>query len=379
MGSDERHQELVLIVDDDESTRLLLSRILDQNGYNCISAASFDEARQHLAEESLALVLTDMNMPGGSGFDLLMSISNTRPDVATLLVTGVDDPKIAGTALEMGAYGYLTKPVRATEIMINVASAIARRRLEIENLGHRTRLEQMVKDRTQELVAYISHLEKAEQDVKTLQAETIKRLCLAAEFRDDDTPRHVQRVSRYCELIAGRVGEAADRCQLIGTAGSMHDVGKIGIPDSILLKPGPLAPDEWEIMKRHCDIGHRLLSGTNIEVLNTAGTIALTHHERVDGTGYPQGLRGEDIPIEGRIAAVADVFDALTSERPYSAAVSTEVAVGIMREGRGTHFDRVLLDAFLTDLKSVLEIKERWADPDPVEEFLGFAEHDPPA
>lgn len=361
----QQDQELVLVVDDEEAGRRLLAKILDRNGYRCITAANVSEARQRMTEETFALILTDIDMPGGSGLDLVMGVANDHPDVATVLVTGLDDPRVAGTALAMGAYGYIIKPYEINEILINVASALRRRRVEVENRTHRTRLEQMVRDRTQEMVGYISRLEHAEREMKVLQRETIQRLSLAAEFRDDDTPRHVQRVSRYCALIAERLGESSERCELIGEAGAMHDVGKIGIPDTILMKPGKLDDKEWEVMKRHCEIGHRLLSGTSSEILNTAATIALTHHERFDGTGYPQGLKAEDIPVEGRIAAVADVFDALTSNRVYSRAITATDAVALMRRGRGSHFDELVLDVFLGAMGVVLGIKERFADPGP--------------
>ena len=367
-------EDLILVVDDDEASRRLLAKILDRNDYRCITAGSLADARERLREESFSLVLSDMNMPGGSGLDLLMSLKSDHPEVGTVLVSGLDDPNVARTAVDMGAYAYVTKPFDSNQILIAVASALRRRAVEKENRDHRTRLEQMVKQRTDEMLGYISRLEQAEQEMKTLQRETIQRLSLAAEFRDDDTPRHVQRVSRYCSMIAERSGETSERCELIGTAGAMHDVGKIGIPDVILMKPGPLSDDEWETMRRHCEIGHKLLSGTNSETLNTAATVALTHHERMDGSGYPQGLRGEDIPIEGRIAAIADVFDALTSHRVYSRAVSANTAVAMMKAGRGTHFDPMLLDIFLGEMSVVLGIKERFADPEPPEQQLAVEE-----
>lgn len=366
--------DLVLVVDDDEASRRLLAKVLDRNGYRCVTASGVADAKERLSEERFSLILSDMDMPGGSGLDLMMSVAADYPEVATVLVSGLDDPKVADTALDMGAYGYIIKPFEPNEIVVSVASALRRRKAEMENRQHRARLEQMVRDRTQEMVGYIARLEQAERDMKTLQRETIQRLSLAAEFRDDDTPRHVQRVSRYCALIAERLGEEPERCELLGIAGAMHDVGKIGIPDTILMKPAPLDDEEWEIVKRHCEIGHRLLSGTTSEILNTAATIALTHHERMDGTGYPQGLKGEDIPLEGRIAAVSDVFDALTSYRVYSRAISFNQAVAYLKENRGTHFDPVVVDVFVAASGLVLGIKERFADPPMPEPDASFEE-----
>ena len=365
MSPERERPEHILVVDDDEASRRVMARLLHRAGFECITAGSLTEAKERMAEEEFALVLTDVNMPGGSGLDLLMGIGET--DVATVMVSGADDPRLAATALDLGAYGYMIKPFESSELLITVDSALRRRRAEIENKTARQRLEQMVQDRTQEMIGYIAQLEDAEQKMRQLQEETIQRLTLAAEFRDDDTPRHVQRMSRYCSLIAERAGLDPDYCEMLRVAASMHDVGKIGIPDHILMKPGKLSPDEWAFMKRHCEIGHRLLSGTDIDVLNLAASVALTHHERVDGTGYPRGLKGEEIPIEGRIAAIADVFDALTSNRVYSKARPFNEAVEMMRKGTGQQFDEHLLESFLSSMGLILGIKERYADAAPVE------------
>ncbi len=226
------------------------------------------------------------------------------------------------------------------------------------------RLEEMVRTRTGEMWNYVSELEKAQRDMRLLQEETVQRLSLLAEFRDDETPRHVQRMSHYCALIADLYGMDPDRCEHIRVASALHDVGKIGVPDHILMKPGPLDDDEWVVMRRHCEIGHRILSGSKSEALILAATIALTHHERIDGSGYPQGLSGEDIPIEGRIAAIADVFDSLTTDKVYRPAKTMNEAVEILIYGRGLHFDPTLLDLFLSEKGRILGIKERFADVD---------------
>ena len=352
----------VLLVDDEEQVRRLLHKVLDRQGYRCIVAGSYDEAVQRMSEQSFDLILTDMDMPGRTGLDLLMKVSTEQPEMGSILITGFDDPGVAATALELGANAYLVKPFESNEFLVSVASAMRRRAAESAYRGQMDRLEEMVRHRTREMWNYVSQLEQAEKSMKSLQEETIQRLSMAAEFRDDETPRHIQRMSRYCSLIADRIGEEAERCELIRAAGAMHDVGKIGIPDAILQKPGKLNEAEWEIMQRHCEIGHRILSGTTSEVMNLAALIALTHHERVDGRGYPQGLRGDEIPLEGKIAAIADVFDALTSDRVYKKAYPLGKALDIMREGRGTHFDAELLDRFLDVLDGVVEIREQYAD-----------------
>ena len=200
------------------------------------------------------------------------------------------------------------------------------------------------------------------EELRLAQEEMVERLSIAAEFRDDEAARHVQRMSRYCALIARRAGESGEHTELIRTASVMHDVGKIGIPDSILLKPGKLTPEERRIMEQHSEIGYRILSGARSGILTLAASIAWTHHERVDGTGYPRKIAGDDIPAEGRIAAIADVFDALTSNKVYKKAFPLDQALNIMREGRGTHFDSGLLDLFLDAIDEVVGIQEQFAD-----------------
>jgi putative two-component system response regulator len=358
-----RHEiPTILLVDDDPATLKLLGRVLESTGYLCSTASSAEDARKHLGEQTFSLVITDVEMPGDSGIDLLERVAVDYPDTATLMVTGMDDTDLAKRALHMGAYGYVIKPFEANEIVINVTNALRRRSLEIENRNHRERLEQMVKERTAELWNAITDLEHSQKDLRLSREETINRLALAAEFRDDETVRHTERMSRYCELIARLAGQDDQQCELLRTASVMHDVGKIGIPDGILLKPGTLTAEEAEIMRGHCEIGHKILSGSNWELLNLAAVIALSHHERLDGTGYPLGLAGNDIPFEGRIAAIADVFDALISHRVYRKAFTIGEAVEMMKAGRGTHFDPHLLDLFMGSLDQVLKIHETAVD-----------------
>lgn len=212
------------------------------------------------------------------------------------------------------------------------------------------------------LASEVDRLQMVEKELRLAQEAVVERLSIAAEFRDDETARHVQRMSRYTALLATKAGASPERAEQVRTATVMHDVGKIGIPDSILLKPGRLTPEERRIMEQHSEIGYRILSGSRSELLTLAAQIAWTHHERVDGNGYPRRLAGEDIPLEGRMAAIADVFDALTSQKVYKKASPLPQAVDIMREGRGTHFDGDLLDLFLDSIDEVVRIKERYAD-----------------
>jgi putative two-component system response regulator len=352
----------ILVVDDEEPIRRVIARLLQRNGYECETAGDAEEAMMLLKERDFALVLTDMDMPGTSGLDLIMQIVAMYEDIATVMVTGMDDAKLADAALKIGAYGYIIKPFESNEIIINVMNALRRRGLEIENRNHRLRLEQMVRDRTAELWEAIARLEKAEKNLRGSREETVQRLSIAAEFRDDETAQHIQRMSRYCSLLARKAGEDTERCELIRVASLMHDVGKIGIPDQILLKPAPLTPEERTIMEQHSEIGYRILAGSQSELLRLAAEIAWTHHERVDGSGYPLGIKGNEIPLDGRIAAIADVFDALTSDRVYKKAFPLGRAIEIMREGRGSHFDPKLLDMFLDSMDEVLLIREQYAD-----------------
>jgi putative two-component system response regulator len=208
----------------------------------------------------------------------------------------------------------------------------------------------------------IARLEDAERELRLSQEETIQRLSIAAEFRDNETARHIQRMSEYCALLARLVGEDEDSCRQVRVASQMHDVGKIGIPDSILLKPRELTTEEWMTMQTHCEIGYRILSGSKSELLMRAATIAYTHHERVDGNGYPRGLVEEQIPLEGRIASIADVFDALTSNRVYKRAFAFDTALETMQGGRGTQFDADLLDLFLGAIEDIQAIKTKHED-----------------
>jgi putative two-component system response regulator len=363
LGDSQTSEETrILIVDDEEPVRRLLSRLLERNGYSCATAQDAAEATAALEVDNFDLLLTDMSMPGDSGLDLIRTSSELYPDLATVMVTGLDDREIANEALAMGAYGYIIKPFESNEILISVTNALRRRSLEIENRGQQTRLEQMVKERTAELWNAIRHLETTQESLRQSREETVKRLSIAAEFRDDETGRHIQRMSRYCALLAREMGADSERGETIRMASQMHDVGKLGIPDNILRKPGPLTPDERKIMQRHCEIGWRILSGSKSELLDVAATIALSHHERIDGAGYPGGLSGNEIPFEGRVAAIADVFDALTTDRIYRTALPLGRALEIMRDGRGSHFDAEALDVFFDALDEVIRIHEEQAD-----------------
>ena len=355
----------VLVIEADELIRNSLVKLLDRRGLSCRAASSKEEGHAFLDQKPFEVLIVDTDLPDGSGLDLVTHAALDHLGVSCIVVSSTDDFALAQKAFRSGADGFLVKPLRDTDLAIAISAALERRDRAADQRTQMERLEQMVKTRAGDVWNYVYRLEQAERDLQLLQEETITRLSLAAEFRDDETPRHIERMSRYCALLAERAGEDPERCQLIRVASALHDVGKIAIPDHILLKPGPLDDDEWVVMRRHCELGHRILSGSQTELLNVAATIALTHHERVDGEGYPRGLSGDKIPLVGRIAAVADVFDALTSDKVYRKALPLKKAFEIMEEGRGTQFDAHILDLFMAERARILGIKERFADVDP--------------
>src|ERR671912_22568 len=273
--------ERILIVDDEDQIRALLARLLGAHGYQCLIAESAAAARCVLEETDVSLVLSDVNMPGESGIDFTREVLARYPDTAVVMVTGMDDRSYADAAIELGAYGYVLKPFKPNELIINVGNALRRRALEIENRSHRERLEQTVHDRTAALRDTIAQLESSD-----------------SELRNQETGEHTVGRSLYCPLLARLAGLESDRAELIRIASPMHDVGKIGIPDRILLKPGRLTEDERRVMEAHTEMGHRILAGSGVELLDLAAQMALTHHERIDGTGYPAGATDDEIPVE---------------------------------------------------------------------------------
>lgn len=349
----------ILIVDDEESFLEMLHGTLVRGGYHdVLMASSCGEALRIIAENPIDLLLTDMQMPGPSGLELLAEVHASSPHIATLMITARDETALAEQALAVGAYGYFVKPFRHNEVLIGISNALRRRALELENQGHRQHLERQVKIRTAGLWAALQELVTSERDVLASRAETLERLATAAEFRDEETGQHVTRMSRFCEALARAVGGNTMLQDSIRGAASLHDIGKIGIPDSILLKPGSHSLEERLVMQQHAEIGHRILAGSDAPLLKLAAEIALTHHEKVDGTGYPNGLVGDSIPLSGRIAAIADVFDALTTNRVYRPAFKLIEAIDIMKKDSGTHLDPKLLDTFWDILPEILDISE---------------------
>jgi putative two-component system response regulator len=316
------NDQRVLAIDDDEGVTRLLQFILEGEGYSCASAHDLATARARLAEETFDLLLCDVHLPDGSGLELLEEIRPQDNPVAALVISGLDDIAIGDRALRLGAYGYIVKPFTANDVLIGVLNALGQRQRAM----------------------------MARQAIRDASAETIQRLCVAVEARDGGTAAHIEAMSEHCYGIARELGLPRDRCELLRAASPMHDVGKVGVPDQILLKPGPLTDDERDVMKTHAEVGYRILAGSSAELLRVAATVAWTHHERLDGAGYPRGLAGDAIPLEGRIAAVADVYDALTRDRVYRRRFAREEALEMMSEERGTHFDADVLAALEASL-----------------------------
>jgi putative two-component system response regulator len=363
----------VMIVDDEPINVDLLEIYLGDAGYSkFLSTSDSRQALEMMRGAKPDVVLLDLVMPRVSGFDVLRAMRREEglrlTPVIILTATSSADAKL--DALGLGVNDFLAKPVDPSELLLRMRNTLAAKTLQTHLAGYSVKLERQVRHRTAEL-------EAARQEV-------MHCLARAAEYRDDDTGQHVIRVGRYVALIAQQLGFEERRVTMLEQAAQLHDVGKIGIPDSVLLKPGKLEPGEFDLIKRHCDFGktiiqpmsddewktlrHHTHMGAEIlglpssPIMRLAATIASSHHEKWDGSGYPLGLAGEAIPLEGRITAVADVFDALSSERPYKQAFGLEKCLGILEEGRGRHFDPVILDAFLDCLPEVLRIKEEFAD-----------------
>ncbi|WP_301102742.1 HD domain-containing phosphohydrolase [Propionivibrio sp.] len=341
----------IAIVDDSIINLTLLSALVSTLG-NC-EPLPFEESLKGLAwcSENLPdMIVVDYMMPQMNGLQFIAGLRAVpgREEVPILMITANDDKDVRYEALQMGATDFLIKPVDRIEFSARVRNMLA--------LG-------ASRKKLADKAAWLAEeVRKATSAVHSREQELLFRMSRAAEFRDPETGAHIQRMSHYSCLIAGRMGLSAEEQQLILQAAPMHDVGKIGISDYILLKPSALTPEEFAVMKTHSVLGFELLKGSESRVLQSAASIAISHHEKYDGGGYPYGLAGDAIPVFGRIVAVADVFDALTSERPYKKAWPIEQAAAYMRAGSGGHFDPVCVDALLACWTDIMDIHAQYQD-----------------
>ncbi|MBZ5542909.1 MAG: response regulator [Acidobacteriia bacterium] len=331
-------KERILVVDDEPSVCTLLSERLGQNGYQCRTALGGEEALELLASEQAEVVISDLRMKGMSGMALLEQVHNQFPHAAFMVATGVDDIQVSIEAMKKGACDYLVKPIQLDSVVSSVERALEKKRLEIELENYRHNLESMVEQRTRQL-------QVAMRRIELTYDETLEALGAALDLRDTETAGHSQRVSRYALAMAKTMGCSDDQLKQIRRGSYLHDIGKIGIPDSILLKEGKLTPGEMTVMQSHVRIGYDIVC--RIAFLAGAAEIVLTHQERYDGTGYPQGLVGAEIPLGARIFVVADTLDAMTSDRPYRRALPFEAARDEVLRESGRQFDPEVVQAFL--------------------------------
>ena len=347
----------ILIVDDEIRNIELLKAYLEPYNYKILMTSNGEEALNIVAENNIDLILLDVMMPGKNGFEVtkhLKTGEKTRA-IPIVLVTALTEKADKIKGIEAGCDDFISKPVDSSELLARVRSLLKVKAYNDHMRNYERELETEVAKRTRELNAALVTIEET-------ALETIRRLAAAAECRDQYTGSHILRMSRYAEAIARKMSLDGGFVKALLYAAPMHDIGKIGIPDNILMKPGKLDAREWEIMKEHTVIGAKLLIGSKHAYMKLAEEIALTHHERWDGTGYPLGLKDERIPISGRIVAVADVFDALISERPYKASLSTRESFTIIKNERGTHFDPAVIDAFIGIKQEILSIVEQYKD-----------------
>jgi response regulator RpfG family c-di-GMP phosphodiesterase len=327
-----------LIVDDDTALRKILSVMLTQSAFLCHTAASGEEALSFLARQPFDVVISDLRMPGISGMDLLVEVRERYPHLAFLMVTGEDETRVGVRAMQLGADDYLLKPFDADVVLGSLHRALQKKKLEREVQEYRLHLEEMVSERTQQLRTALQQTERSYED-------TLEALGAAIDLRDSPTGGHSRRVFLYSMEVAKSIGGLEREIRSIAMGAWLHDIGKLAIPDRVLLKPGPLTDSEWEIMRRHARIGYELVK--SISFLSGAAEIVLTHHERFDGSGYPQKMKGDEIPFGARIFAVADTLDAMTSDRPYRAALPFRAARDVIEGGSGTLFDPLVAAAFL--------------------------------
>jgi len=362
----------ILVVDDEPYIRAVIATMLEKSNYLPVLAANGQEAIEHLEHDApYDVVLSDIMMKGMDGIGLLEKLRETHPDTPMIMVTAMHDVSIAISAMRKGAYDYLLKPFAREQLLATVGRALDYRRLVQQNSMYRQNLEELVSARTEMLRQAMNDLERS-YDI------TLEALGDALDLKDAETEGHSKRVTAYTIALARRMGVSAQQMRVVARGAFLHDIGKMAIPDAILLKPGRLSPEEQAIMREHCARGYQILR--KIPFLREAAEIVFSHQEHFDGSGYPRGLRGEQIPLGARIFAVADTLDAITSDRPYRKANTFEAARKEIRRCAGTQFDPAVVEVFLRipdqiwrDLQSEISSQSRFSplffmedDSDPV-------------
>lgn len=380
----EHNKAKIMVVDDSKLERKLMAAYLMPHGYEVIEVQNGNAALATVKTTPPDLIVLDLILEGMSGLEICRELKQSEDTrlIPIVMVTAYGDKQSRVAGLEAGADDFLIKPVDRGELVARVKSLLkVKAYYEYARLkDYYQNLEDAVKEKTAQLESALNKLQETNLSLTQAYLDTLYRLSVAAEYRDEDTAGHIKRISHYSAVIAAKLGVSPELTEMIFRASPLHDVGKIGIPDHVLLKAGKLSAAEWEIMRRHTVIGAKILGGSNNRLLQVAEQIAISHHEKFDGSGYPFGLAGQKIPLVGRIVALADVFDALTNKRVYKPIYSNEEALRIIRQSSGNHFDPEVVEAFFKATDEIFEIQANFRDdktgvlsyPDPVNKVSGM-------